>query len=351
MIETCYERSEQLNKEISEPILLLNPVEAMQFMGLTTANLRPLLLSLAQGNSLRYCRPSAANFAWGVRSNAPNGEPIAMLLARIESLIIDNTCTYALQICSLAVRKPWQGMGIARSLVNAAKEWAEKQSLDQIYLVLPEHQPSTPALKCLTSTETGWQDSPGKVIVTLSDPEKVGALLLRLEKMAKRQKQRWGWRIAPYPDELTTELKARLTAPDDPNLARPYDPSIPYSTGYHSLTYSRLLMSDNKLIGWLAAHQISPELLRYNKVWVDPGWEKSGGLLAMVADVMRAAHFLEIDVLSNKEKSCSPIPRGCFSFYPNHINMSRMSGRHFRPVASKWVETRFRSFKLTKSAD
>ena len=330
--------------------MLSNPMEAIQFKGLTSASLRPMLLSLVQGNSLRYCRPAAANFAWGVRSNSPTGEPIAMLLARIQSLVIENTCTYALEICSLAVRKPWQGMGIARSLVNTAKQWAETQPLDQVYLVLPEHQPSTSALKCLTSPEAGWHDSPGKVIVTLSDPVKVGALLLRLEKMAKRQKQRWGWRIAQYPDELTPEIQARITAPDNPNLARPYDPNIPYSIGSHSLTYSRLLMSDNKLIGWLAAHQITPELLRYNKVWVDPGWEKSGGLLAMVADVMRAAHFVEIDVQANNEKTCRPIPRGCFSFYPNHINMPRMSERHFRPIASEWVETRFRSFQLNQAA-
>lgn len=340
-------------KAMNEPIVMLNHMESRQFMGLTSVSLRPLLLSLANDNSLRESKPAAANFAWGVRANSLTCEPIALLLARIDSFSIENTSS--LEICSLAVRKPWQGRGIARSLVNAAKQWAERNSIDQVYVVIPDNQHCSAALKHLTAKKAGWNDKPGKVIVTMSDSEKVGGLLLRLEKIAKRQKQRWGWRVEPYPEALTPELQARLTAPDDINMGRPYDPNIPYSIGRHSLTYSRLLMSGNKLIGWLAAHQISPELLRYDMVWVDPGWEKSGGLLAMVADVMRVAHFLGINVLATQNKKtslstiprCWPIPRGCFSYHPNHITMSRMSERHFRPVASQWVETRIRSFPLT----
>lgn len=340
-------------KSMNEPIMLLNYIESKQFMGLTSASLRPLLLSLANENSFRDSKPITANFAWGVRANSLTCEPIALLLARIDSISIENTIS--LEICSLAVREPWQGSGIARSLLNAAIKWAEKHFIDQIYLVIPDNQSCSAALKRLTCKEAGWNDMPGKVIVTLSDSEKVGGLLLRLEKMAKRQKQRWGWRVEPYKEALTPELQARLTAPENINMARPYDPSIPYLIGSHSSTYSRLLFSGNKLIGWLVAHQISPELLRYDMVWVDPGWEKSGGLLAMVADVMRAAHFQGIEVLTTQNKKtsvspiprCSPIPRGCFSFHPHHLTMPRMSERHFRPAASQWVETRVRFFPLT----
>ena len=330
--------------------MLFNPKDGIEFRGLTSVSLRPMLFSLIKDTSLRYHYQTEANVAWGLRSTGPKVEPIAMLLARIKSSAKDNKCDLAMEICSLAVRKPWQGKGIARNLVIAATRWAETHGLDQVIIVIPENQTSTPALKRLTSLEAGWHDSPGKVIVTLSNPIKVGALLARLEKMAKRQQQRWGWKIAPYPDELTSELQARLAAPDEHNIGKPYDPNQPYSTGCHSLRYSRLLMADDKLVGWLAAHQLSPNLLRYNKVWVDPGWEKSGGLLAMVADVMRPAHFAGVDLHANNLKICRPIPKGCFSFYPNHINMPRMSERHFRPVASQWVETRTRSLPLPRTS-
>ena len=330
--------------------MLLNPNDGIDFRGLTSASLRPMLFSLIKDKSLKCHCQTEANIAWGLRSSGPNSEPIAMLLAKINSTPKGNKYYHELQICSLAVRGPWQGKGIAKNLLQEATGWAETQALNQVTLVIPENQTSTPALKRLTSLEAGWNDSTGKVMVTLSDPIKVGALLVRLEKMAKRQKQLWGWKIAPYPDELTSELQARLTAPDEPNIGKPYDPNQPYSTGWHSLKYSRLLMADDKLVGWLAAHQLSPNLLRYNKVWVDPGWEKSGGLLAMVADVMRSAHFAGVDLHANNLKSCKPIPKGCFSFHPNHINMPRMSERHFRPVASQWVETRMRSLPLPRAS-
>ncbi|KZR67727.1 Acetyltransferase (GNAT) family protein [Prochlorococcus sp. MIT 1303] len=332
--------------------MLSNPEDGIDFRGLTSVSLWPMLFSLVKGKSLRDHCQAEANIAWGFRSSGPKSEPIAMLLARINSSPKGNKCECyrEMEICSLAVRKPWQGKGIARNLLQAATGWAETQALDQVTLAMPENQAYTPALKRLTSLEAGWNDSPGKVIVTLSDPIKVGALLVRLEKMAKRQKQRWGWKIAPYPDELTSELQARLTEPGEPNIGKPYDPNQPYSIGWHSLTYSRLLMADDKLVGWLAAHQLSPNLLRYNKVWVDPGWEKSGGLLAMVADVMRSAHFAGVDLYANNLKSCKPIPKGCFSFHPQHRNMPRMSERHFRPVASKWVETRMRSLPLPRAS-
>ncbi|MCP4973107.1 MAG: GNAT family N-acetyltransferase [Prochlorococcus sp.] len=289
--------------------------------------------------------------AWGIRGGEGEGEPVGMLLGRIDQSDEKDIRKLTLEICSLAVRKPWQRQGKAGKLVHAAKRWASEQGVDELILVQPLCQSSTRALECITSSKKGWDDLPGKVIVTLSDPQKVGGLLARLDRMAQRQKKRWGWRIAPYPEELSPELKARLAAPDDFSVGKPYDPDFPYSTGCHSLTYSRLLFAGEQLIGWLVAHQLSPDLLRYAKVWVDPGWEKSGGLLAMVADVMHQAHFAGVDLDANDLQVPRPIAKGCFAFHPNHRNMPRMSERHFRPVASQWVETRVKTLKLTNAID
>ena len=82
---------------------------------------------------------------------------------------------------------------------------------------------------------------------------------------------------------------------------------------------------------------------------MDPGWEKSGGLLAMVADVMHSAHFAGIDLQNINQHVAQPIAKGCFAFHPDHINMPRMSERHFRPVSDQWVETRIRSFQLSNT--
>ena len=50
-------------------------------------------------------------------------------------------------------------------------------------------------------------------------------------------------------------------------------------------------MAPREIIGWLISHFVSPDCLRYAKFWVDPGWERSGAPLAMLASVMRSAHF------------------------------------------------------------
>ena len=109
------------------------------------------------------------------------------------------------------------------------------------------------------------------------------------------------------------------------------------------------MIAEGKIIGWLVANQVSTNLIRYAKAWVDPGWEKSGGLLAMVADVMHSAHFAGIDLQNINQHVAKPIAKGCFAFHPDHNNMPRMSERHFRPVSDQWVETRIRSFQLSNT--
>ena len=60
---------------------------------------------------------------------------------------------------------------------------------------MPLGQLSTTALHRITKEESAEADYPGKTMVTLSDPMKVGALLFRLDRMAKLQKI-WAGKLA-----------------------------------------------------------------------------------------------------------------------------------------------------------
>ncbi len=327
------------------PFLISKAQDVIAFKGLTTHSLRANLDRVAQRISCKNHLAFPAYAAWGVRSQEGQAEPVALLLASVQ-----NECNgeiIRLVIDSLAVRKSWQGNGIASNLVNTATRWARKHNIHQVNLVMPLGQLSTTALYRITKEESGWKDYPGKTMVTLSDPMKVGALLFRLDRMAKRQKRIWGWEIGPYPEGTNTELKERIDAVENNEIQKPYDPRHPFEIGIHSTKYSRILIAEGKIIGWLVANQISTDLLRYAKAWVDPGWEKSGGLLAMVADVMHSAHFAGIDLQNINQRVAQPIAKGCFAFHPDHINMPRMSERHFRPASDQWVETRIRSFQLS----
>jgi len=330
-----------------QPFLIVNGKDAIAFKGLTSKSLRAKLDNIAQRITCKNHETFPAYVAWGVRSHEGQAEPVALLLACVQDACDGESIS--LQIDSLAVRKAWQGNGIASNLVDTATRWARKYKINEVTLVMPLGQLSTTALDRMTQKEAGWKDDPGKTMVTLSDPMKVGPLLVRLDRMAKRQKRLWGWKIRPYPEGINAELKERIDAVENNDIQKPYNPMHPFEVGIHSRKYSRILIAEGKIIGWLVANQVSTNLIRYAKVWVDPGWEKSGGLLAMVADVMHSAHFAGIDLQNINQHVAQPIAKGCFAFHPDYINMPRMSERHFRPVSDQWVETRIRSFQLSNT--
>ena len=330
-----------------QPFLIVNGKDAIAFKGLTSKSLRAKLDNIAQRITCKNHETLPAYVAWGVRSHEGQGEPVALLLACVQDACDGESIS--LQIDSLAVRKAWQGNGIASNLVETASRWARKYKINEVTLVMPLGQLSTTALDRMTQKEAGWNDDPGKTLVTLSDPMKVGPLLFRLDRMAKRQKRLWGWKIRPYPEGINAELKERIDAVENNDIQKPYNPMHPFEFGIHSRKYSRILIAEGKIIGWLVANQVSTNLIRYAGVWVDPGWEKSGGLLAMVADVMHSAHFAGIDLQNINQNVAQPIAKGCFAFHPDYINMSRMSERHFRPVSDQWVETRIRSCQLSNT--
>ena len=330
-----------------QPFLIVNGKDIIAFKGLTSKGLRAKLDNIAQKITCKNHETLPVYVAWGVRSHEGQGEPVALLLACVQDS--GDGESISLEIDSLAVRKAWQGNGIASNLVKTATRWARKYKINEITLHMPLGQLSTTALDRMTQKEAGWKDDPGKTLVTLSDPMKVGPLLVRLDRMAKRQKRLWGWTIRPYPEGINAELKERIDAVENKDIQKPYDPMHPFELGIHSTKYSRILIAEGKIIGWLVANQLSTNLIRYAQVWVDPGWEKSGGLLAMVADVMHSAHFAGIDLQNINQHVMQPIEKGCYAFHPDQINMPRMSERHFRSVSDQWVETRIRSFQLSNT--
>ena len=99
--------------------------------------------------------------------------------------------------------------------------------------------------------------------------------------------------------------------------------------GKPAARYSRLLRHQGKIVGWLITHFVSPDCLRYAKFWVDLGWERSGAPLAMLASVMRSAHFSgDADV----------IPKGCFISHPSNHMLHHWVAKQFKPVSNSWVE-------------
>ena len=104
--------------------------------------------------------------------------------------------------------------------------------------------------------------------------------------------------------------------------------------------YSRLLLNQEEIVGWLITHFVSPDCLRYAKFWVDPGWEHSGAPLAMLASVMRSAHF---------SGNADVIPKGCFISHPSSHQLHNWTKKQFRPVSDSWVEIENRDLLFSLS--
>lgn len=254
----------------------------------------------------------------------------ALLLAEVIDWPSNNQAqAQRLRILSVVVAKTLRRQGLGRQLLAHAEHWAKTHQLAGVNLPVPQQSNYRNALLQLTSTDHGWEGTPGKVIVALSVSAAVEALLQRLENVVSRQAQNASWQIAPFPEQQTAALQERITMAETGQLAVPWDPEDKAYQWKPAAKYSRLLLYQEKIVGWLITHFVSPDCLRYAKFWVDPGWEYSGAPLAMLASVMRSAHFSGgLDV----------IPKGCFISHPCNKRFHHWVNKLFKPVCDSWVE-------------
>ena len=257
-------------------------------------------------------------------------ERAALLLAEVTDWSIKaQSKEQRLCILSVVVTKPFRHQGLGRTLLSHAEHWARTHQLSGLHLPVPLQTRFTDVMRRLSSTDHGWTATPGKVVVGLSISSAVEALLQRLENVVSRQARHASWQMAPFPEQQTAELQQRIALASQGQLAAPWDPDDDDSQWQPAARYSRLLRHQGEIVGWLITHFVSPDCLRYAKFWVDPGWERSGAPLAMLASVMRSAHFSgEADV----------IPKGCFISHPSNHLLHHWVSKQFQPVSDSWVE-------------
>ena len=98
----------------------------------------------------------------------------------------------------------------------------------------------------------------------LSNIQRVGPLLTRLEKAVERKKDlRSGRSYDPSDMEL---WKDRIVFSKAHQLGVPWDPDDESYDWEPSLLYSRVLKSKGEIIGWLMCHFLSEDTLRYGKL-------------------------------------------------------------------------------------
>ena len=281
--------------------------------------------------------------AWGVTARQPSAKGVdtkcgILIVKIIKSLSTDEEQSLLLSVISIAFGGLKVSKILGPMLLRHLFNFASEHGFSGVHIGCPKKGQYGDFVRELTASVGSWILRPGKVIVRLSDIQRVGPVLTRLEKAVKRKQNSADWQIEPYELNDLRHWKDRIAFSTENHFGVPWDSDDQSYDWEPSLQYSRVLKSNNLIIGWLICHFISEDVLRYGKLWVDPGWEKSGAPLALLCEVIRSAHFQ-----SNSKNSidCNvgfPVPAGCFISHPFNGNLHRFVTNKFKPVCDSWAE-------------
>ena len=254
-----------------------------------------------------------------------------------------------LSVISIAFTAPKVAKLFGPILLKHVLEFSSDHGFSGVHIGCPQKGEYGEFVRCLTASVGSWVLRPGKVVVRLSDVQRVGPLLTRLEKATERKQGSAQWQIEPYDSNALSHWQDRITFSIENNLGIPWDPDDQSYDWVPSVEYSRVLKFNNEIIGWLICHFIADDVLRYGKLWVDPGWEQSGAPLAMLCDVMRSAHFQSTSTEHVDKPMGYPISVGCFISHPSNDNLHRFVTKKFQPVCDSWtvLENYYCYFGLT----
>ncbi len=307
----------------------------------------PLLSPLLRNYLAQLCHqydPQQSNFvAFGLDhrdSASGTTQPIGLLLAEhVNDDQQSDAPSADVVILSVTIERSHRRRGFGMMLLKKLEEWSRKNNMARLRCPVPVPSSYAAALLKMTGSDFGWMSSPGKVVATLSTNPAVEQFLVRLEKVVAYRSRRAGWEIAAYPEQQTLSLQRRVRLASQRELAAPWDPNDDEMRWTPAVKHSRLLLSDGEIIGWLITHFVAKDCLRYAKFWVDPGWEKSGAPLALLADVMRSAHF---------NGGQGVIRKGCLIFHPANEQLDHWIGKQIKPVCDQWVEIQNRDLNLSR---
>jgi GNAT superfamily N-acetyltransferase len=321
----------------------LTPEEAASKFGeLTVLELRSLLGELLpmEYDDESFLLPNIC-LAWGVFDCET---PIALLLVRLTARASNGT-GLCLNVLSLAVRKPWRRLRVATRLLDAAEAWARKNGIQSICIDIPLNRASTAALEAMTSLEKGWTESPGLVLVTISDRARFLPLQEKINQFAIRHEQRWGLQVENMTTALLKQLQSQRLDSVLPNWALEQllteQSELP-----PDLPHCRVLRDGACLVGWLICHRPSSKRLRYTCAWVDPPWDRRGAIFLMLNKVIKQAHFQSSPGCSSGAETAFPIEHGCFGFHLDNSPMVKMSLRKFSSIATHWIQTQRRLLEI-----
>lgn len=300
---------------------------------------RPFLSQVLVGDAFQ----EGSILVWGlsVRQESAGSfeNKSGILVAKlINALNANGIHAILLSIVSISFAAPKMSSIMGPLLLQHVIKFASDHDCCGVHIGCPQVGQYGEFIRQLTTSVGSWCRKPGKVVVRLSNAQRVEPLLTRLESAVERKKGSTQWHIEPYESNSARQWKDRIDFSKENKLGVPWDPDDKSCDWDPSIKYSRVLKSKNVIIGWLICHFLTEDTLRYGKLWVDPGWEKSGAPLALLCDVMRSAHFQSTTTTVDGKPIGYPIASGIFISHPTNHNLHRLVTSKFKPICDTWTE-------------
>jgi len=224
----------------------------------------------------------------------------------------------ALEVISLAVAEPFRQLGLARQLLLWLQAQVQLLGCRSLSLSYPLGHASTVAMERLTS---GWQHSPGLRLVHL-DRAGGAALVQRLAPLAARWQRSGRFALVRWQD-MTADLQRRLELRQQQAPSWAWSATADAALGQRDALISQVLLDQDAVVGWLAAHRVGLSLFRVTQWWVAPEWQGRG--LALVLLRQAVADALKAEPLYQS---------GSFGVAAGSEEMLQICRRHLEPLAS-----------------
>jgi len=285
----------------------LSSEQARPFADLTTASLAVALDSLV----VPTARAPISTDALLAAGQTFAGLPAALAVVKL-------TPHDALEVISLAVAEPFRQLGLARQLLLWLQAQVQLLGCRSLSLSYPLGHGSTVAMERLTN---GWQHSPGLRLVHL-DRAGGSALVQRLAPLAARWQRSGRFALVRW-QEMTADLQCRLERRQQQAPSWAWSATADAALGQRDALISQVLLDQDAVVGWLAAHRVGLSLFRVTQWWVAPEWQGRG--LALVLLRQAVADALKAEPLYQS---------GCFGVAAGSEEMLQICRRHLEPLAS-----------------
>lgn len=247
----------------------LSPFEALAFAGLTFPAYR--------GPWLTGATPHVAIGAWSL------GVPVGLALCAH-----DGPCHATL--LSVFVVPDRRNRGLATALLVRLDDSLAGRDVVRLECSYVADTPATPALERVLA-KAGWTPPLPRMHVFQAE-------------LAAMQQARWTgtdlgpeFEVVPWPEVAPHEREA-LTAWDTADGWIPEDLRPERHEADCEPTTSLGLRRNGRLVGWVIAHRLDAETLRFSAGWVHPDLQLRGRLLALYAEAGRRAEALGVTRLT-----------------------------------------------------